>query len=86
MEIMNKPRMKLGIVVLTFCGCMAALGQGPTIVATSLSGTNLLLSGSNGQSGGTYYVLTVSKMTAPEVEEVIARLGRANEVLIVADP
>jgi hypothetical protein len=34
LEIMNKPRMKLGFVVLTFCGCMAALGQGPTFVAT----------------------------------------------------
>ena len=34
MEIMNKPRMKLGFVVLTFCGCMAALGQQPTFVTT----------------------------------------------------
>src|SRR5665213_2432831 len=34
LEIMNKPCMKLGFVVLTFCGCMAALGQGPTIVVT----------------------------------------------------
>lgn len=65
MEIMNKPRMKLGFVVLTFCGCMAALGQGPTIVATSLSGPNLVLSGSNGQSGGTYYVLTSTNVPLP---------------------
>ncbi len=31
---MNKLRMKPGFVVLTFCGCMAALGQCPTIGAT----------------------------------------------------
>jgi formylglycine-generating enzyme required for sulfatase activity len=39
-------------------GLGAALGQQPTIVATSMAGTNLVLSGSNGQFAGTYYVLT----------------------------
>jgi sulfatase modifying factor 1 len=68
---MNKPRMKLGFVLLTFCGGMAALGQGPTIVATSLSGTNLLLSGSSGQSGGTYYVLT-----STDVSLALSQWGR----------
>ena len=47
---MNKPRMKLGFVVLTFCRHVVALGQDPTILATSLSGTNLVFSGSNVQS------------------------------------
>src|ERR1022692_1237371 len=57
--------MKLGFVVLTFCGCVAALGQQPTIVTTSLSGTSLVLNGTNGESGGTYYVLTSTNVLLP---------------------
>jgi formylglycine-generating enzyme required for sulfatase activity len=57
--------MKLGVVVLSLFGCVAALGQAPTIVATRLSGANLVLGGSNGQSGGTYYVLTSTNLPLP---------------------
>jgi formylglycine-generating enzyme required for sulfatase activity len=61
----KKPRMKLRFVVLTFCGCVAALGQQPTIVGASLSGTNLVFGGSNGQSGGAYYVVTSTILPLP---------------------
>jgi formylglycine-generating enzyme required for sulfatase activity len=44
---------------------VAALGQQPTIVGASLSGTNLVFGGSNGQSGGTYYVLTSTNLPLP---------------------
>jgi formylglycine-generating enzyme required for sulfatase activity len=57
--------MKLGLAALAFGMCVAAFGQQPTIVATSLSGTNLVLSGSNGQSGGTYYVLSSTNVPLP---------------------
>jgi len=57
--------MKIGFVILMFCGCVAILGQQPTIVTISKSGANLVLSGSNGQSGGTYYVLTSTSVPLP---------------------
>ena len=58
--------MKLGLAALAFGICVAALGQQPTIAATTLSGTNLVLSGSIGQSGGgTYYVLTSTNVPLP---------------------
>jgi hypothetical protein len=65
MEITKKPGLKIGFIVLTVCGCVAALAQQPAIVATSVSGANLVLTGSNGQSGGTYYVLTSTYLPLP---------------------
>ncbi len=35
----------------------------PTITTVSLSGTNLVLAGTNGYSGGGYYVLTSTNVT-----------------------
>jgi formylglycine-generating enzyme len=67
----SKQSMKLGLVALAFGMCLAAVGQQPTIVATSVSGTNLVLSVSNGQSGGTYYVLTSTNVPLP-----LSQLGR----------
>ena len=57
--------MELGFVLLTFCECVAALAQQPTIVSTRLSGTSLALNGSNGLSGGTYSVLMSTNLTLP---------------------
>src|SRR5580692_8836024 len=57
--------MKVGIVLFAFCGCVAAFGQQPAIVSTSLSGTNLVLNGSNGLSGGTYSVLMSTNLNLP---------------------
>jgi hypothetical protein len=37
----------------------------PGIIRTSLSGSNLVLSGTNGQSGSTYYVLTSTNLALP---------------------
>jgi len=54
--------MKLGFVMLAFCGCVAALAQGPVLLGTRVSGTNLVISGSNGVSGGSYYVLASTNL------------------------
>ena len=37
----------------------------PTIVGISLSGTNLVINGSNGLSGGTYYTLMSTNVAQP---------------------
>src|ERR1039457_4465133 len=57
--------MKLGLAALAFGMCVAAFGQNPTIEAITLSGTNLALSWSTGQSGGTYYVLSSTNVPLP---------------------
>ena len=44
----------------TASGFFAGLLQPPGITGTSLSALNLVINGSNGQSGGTYYVLAAS--------------------------
>lgn len=43
---------------------VAALPQ-PSFVSTTLSGTNLILSGTGGSPNGTYYVLTATDVTLP---------------------
>ncbi len=57
--------MKVRVVLLAFCGCVAAFGQQSALVSTSLSGTNLVLNGSNGLSGGTYSVLMSTNLNLP---------------------
>jgi formylglycine-generating enzyme required for sulfatase activity len=65
MEDMKGRGIKLGLVVLTIWVCVAALAQQPTIVGTRLSGANVVLGGSNGLSGGTYYVLIGTNLSLP---------------------
>jgi len=65
MKTVRIQSLKLGLTALAFGMCVATFGQNPTIATITLSGTDLELSGSTGQSGGTYFVLSSTSVPLP---------------------
>jgi hypothetical protein len=54
-----------GIPTATCATCVGVAPVQPVIVSVSLSGTNLVLNATNGQSGGTYFVLMSTNLSLP---------------------
>jgi hypothetical protein len=59
------PNPKVELVALDVIGYNLLPEPQPVIAGISLSGTNLLLKGTNGLASGTYYVLTSTNLTLP---------------------
>jgi len=59
------PNPKVELIALDAIGYDLLPAPQPVITALGLSGTNLVLNGTNGLASGTYYVLTSTNLTRP---------------------